>query len=80
MMSFDEEPDGDIHGECSAEIHKQKSTIAAQAEEIKRLKEQVALQSGLRWRRHIAPAKTNKLCAKIGTQKMLHIIMRAMTV
>ena len=29
MSRFDEEPDGDIHGECAAEIHRLETEIAA---------------------------------------------------
>ena len=38
-MMFDEEPDGDPHGECAAEIHKLRAallTCARQAEALKR--------------------------------------------
>ena len=37
-MSFDEQPDGDIHGECAAEIHKleaERDALAARVQEMR---------------------------------------------
>ena len=37
-MSFDEQPDGDIHGECAAEIHKleaERDALAARLQEMR---------------------------------------------
>jgi len=37
MNCFDEEPDGDIHGECAAEIHRLQSQVEQKAAKIAEL-------------------------------------------
>lgn len=38
-MSFDEQPDGDIHGECAAEIHRIEQQVAELVEALDALLE-----------------------------------------
>lgn len=36
---FDEQPDGDPHGECAAEIHRLTALLAAKQEELDKMRE-----------------------------------------
>ena len=46
MTCFDEEPDGDIHGECAAEIHRLQSQVEQLQAENARLLEALVAISG----------------------------------
>jgi|JI8StandDraft_1071087.scaffolds.fasta_scaffold104641_4 hypothetical protein len=53
-MSFDEQPDGDIHGECSAEIHRLEGEVTiwrnsaeAQTERLKEAEEAISVIDGI---------------------------------
>ena len=61
-MSFDEQPDGDIHGECAAEIHRLELALRIKTEEHDCCAEDLLL-----WRTSYESACTQNvhLCAKI---------------
>jgi|JI9StandDraft_1071089.scaffolds.fasta_scaffold742385_1 hypothetical protein len=61
-MSFDEQPDGDIHGECAAEIHRLEQELREKSEELARCDSDI-----LRWRTSYEHSCTQNvhLCEKI---------------
>ena len=61
-MSFDEQPDGDIHGECAAEIHRLEQELRDKSEELACCEGDI-----LRWRTSYEHSCTQNvhLCAKI---------------